>query len=427
MGENMEKRCCNCGAPLPQAASFCPYCATAVNQRQRLVPPSPAWRRFLRRSFKILAVLLLLGAGALWYLSTRPQVYEAQGEIYYTDGDGTYQVVLASPETRMRPAYTVTHTAEIDTAYRFPVRLYVNHVDSDASANDRFLEKVAWVKAEFLPADGGGGNVSCQEPAPAPDYAPDAALVSFVDFVAQGDFTAQMLWTIRMKSGDTLQLRQDLVVEVIQTYHYYPQDAPMATSEELQALVDRICADTELEAVVNIHLPAVTYTGGVTVEGRPINFYGSVEGERRTAFTGPVRVDESVGRYSGGISYFENIDFLGSGEGIGLSAAANARATNCTFTGWKTGVLGYGEAWVNVIGCTFQDNGTGFHFNSTGRSANHSMYNDNLFRGNDTAVLLENVPTELELNFRGSVFAGNGVDIDNRRGHPADISGAIFQ
>ena len=426
MGENLEKRCPRCGASLPQAASFCPYCASQVNQRQRLVPPSPVWRKALRRALWVLAVLLLLGAGAAWYLSTRPQVYDAQGEIYYTDRDGTYQVVLAWPENRMQSVDTITQIAEINTAYRFPVRLYVNHADSDAGANARFLEKVAWVKAAFLPPEG-GGNVSCLEPAPSPDYAPDAALVSFVDFVAQGDFTAQMVWTIQMKSGDTLQLRQDLIVEAIQTDHYYPEDAPMGTSEELQALVDQICADTEPEAVVDIHLPAVTYTGSLVVKGRAINFYGTSEGERRTTFAGPVRLDEGAGQYGGRISYFENIEFLGSGEGVGLSAAANVRTTDCTFTGWKTGVLGYGEAWVNVIGCTFQDNGIGFHFNSTGRSANHSMYNDNLFCGNGTAVLLESVPTEVELNFQDSVFVGNGVDIDNRQSHPTDISGAIFQ
>ena len=68
----------------------------------------------------------------------------------------------------------------------------------------------------------------------------------------------------------------------------------------------------------------------------------------------------------------------------------------------------------------------GFHFDSAGGSASHSMYNDNLFRDNGTAVLLERVPTDLPLNFQGSVFAGNGTDIDNRCGQPLDLSGAVF-
>ena len=69
----------------------------------------------------------------------------------------------------------------------------------------------------------------------------------------------------------------------------------------------------------------------------------------------------------------------------------------------------------------------GLHFNSTGTSVSHTMYNDNLFRDNGTAVLLQNVPTDVALNFQDSVFSGNGTDIDNRCEQPLDISRAIFE
>ena len=100
---------------------------------------------------------------------------------------------------------------------------------------------------------------------------------------------------------------------------------------------------------------------------------------------------------------------------------------DCTFTGWKTGVLGYGDAWVNVIGCTLADNEIGFHFNSEGGAASHSMYNDNRFVDNGTAVLLERVPTDLTLNFQDSLFSGNGTDIDNLCRQPIDITQAVFE
>ena len=99
----------------------------------------------------------------------------------------------------------------------------------------------------------------------------------------------------------------------------------------------------------------------------------------------------------------------------------------CTFTGYKTAVLAYGEAWVNVTGCTFTDNQVGFYFNSTGQSASHDLYEDNKFLNNGTAVLLENVPTDMTIYFDGSVFSGNGTDIDNRCNHSVDTSGALFQ
>ena len=44
-----------------------------------------------------------------------------------------------------------------------------------------------------------------------------------------------------------------------------------------------------------------------------------------------------------------------------------------------------------------------------------------------TAVLLENVPTEMTIYCDGSVFSGNGTDIDNRCGHSVDTSGAVFE
>ena len=42
-------------------------------------------------------------------------------------------------------------------------------------------------------------------------------------------------------------------------------------------------------------------------------------------------------------------------------------------------------------------------------------------------MLLENVPTEMTIYFDGSVFSGNGTDIDNRCGHSMDTSGAVFE
>lgn len=89
--------------------------------------------------------------------------------------------------------------------------------------------------------------------------------------------------------------------------------------------------------------------------------------------------------------------------------------------------MGYGSAWVNVIGCRFSGNQVGFHFNSTGSSVSHTMFNDNHFEENATAVLLENVPTDVIMNFQNSRFRGNRVDIDNRCGQPLDLTQAIFE
>ena len=197
----------------------------------------------------------------------------------------------------------------------------------------------------------------------------------------------------------------------------------MGTAEELQAFIDEIAAAEDRSSIINIYLPAETYDGTLVLHGRAINLYGSTGGERRTVFTGSIQVEA---REDSWISYLQDIDFRGNG-GVALSAAANTRATDCLFTGWDTAFYGCGTAWINSIGCTFAGNGVGFHFNSTGDQASHSMYNDNVFRRNGTAVVLENVPSDLALNFENSVFSDNETDIDNRCGQPVDISRAIFQ
>lgn len=109
-----------------------------------------------------------------------------------------------------------------------------------------------------------------------------------------------------------------------------------------------------------------------------------------------------------------------------MSTSAFFRATNCSFTNWETGVLAYGTCWVNVIGCRFDGNQVGFDFNSMGEYVNHSMFKDNYFSNNGTAVLLEAVPTDVTMNFQGSVFSNNQTDIDNRCDQSLDLSQVTF-
>ena len=102
-------------------------------------------------------------------------------------------------------------------------------------------------------------------------------------------------------------------------------------------------------------------------------------------------------------------------------------APKTSITGYKTGILSYGSAWTAPIECTFTGNEVGFHSNSTDGGVTRSLFDNNVFIGNGTAVLLENVPADDTLYFDGSVFSGNGTDIDNRCGYDIDTSKAVFQ
>ena len=78
--------------------------------------------------------------------------------------------------------------------------------------------------------------------------------------------------------------------------------------------------------------------------------------------------------------------------------------------------------WINATDCTFENNGIGLHWNSTDATATDSHYTGNIFRGNDTAVLLEQVPTDTVLNFGQCVFEHNETDLDN----PLQPAGGSF-
>ena len=93
----------------------------------------------------------------------------------------------------------------------------------------------------------------------------------------------------------------------------------------MQALIDQVPETVESDAVVYLHLPAVTYEGGLVIGERAINLYGSTEGEGRTTFTGNLQVT-----YEGGsISYFDNVDFAGNRSGVGIKPLGTGHNYYC--------------------------------------------------------------------------------------------------
>ena len=416
----MERICPHCGAPLPEEASFCPRCARDIHPRRTAKPPAPLRKK---RLLGLLVLAALIAGGVYWALQARaPQVYDGVGEVIYTDGDTAYQVLVAWPNDRCAPAPDIYQNGRAEETTRWPSRLYVNYKDTGADAWDEFSARVESFRVEVEQDARGASDLTAEAPTVRDDYSPDAAMVSTLDFT--GDCgEPQVVWVLELTNGDVIRVRQTMHVTLINTYVYDYHDYPMETLEQLRTLLDRIEAETDRLDEVLVYLPPVTYTGKLELTGRSYEFHGCTDGTGRTVFTDTVHVATEQAYW---LNFFYDIDFVGDGSGVGLSFSVSGRATDCTFTGWKTAVLGYGYAWVNVIGCHLADNQVGFHFNSTGQSANHSLYNDNRFENNGTAVLLESVPTDMTLDFVGSVFAGNGTDIDNRCDHSLDLSQAVF-
>lgn len=79
------------------------------------------------------------------------------------------------------------------------------------------------------------------------------------------------------------------------------------------------------------------------------------------------------------------------------------------------------------MNCTFTNNGTALKFDSTSAYGTASVYGDNLFSGNGTAVSIDNLPGNEVLDFIGSTFSGNETDIENKAEHPINTVNAIFE
>ncbi len=417
---NQQKICPHCGAQLPDMASFCPHCAQSVTQRREFRPP----RRLPRRVLRGALLVLVLGTLALSaYLYTRPKVYDnGAAEVIYTDDDGSYQLLLNYFGDRFQPMTDYSEELEEGTTSNKPSRLFINHVDTGVNAKEAFLRKVEAITVELL--QGGDSPEPWQYTQPqASDYDPEAASRSILTYTDRsGDM--ELRWTIAMKNGDTIRLYQRMALGVVPTRHFYPEDVPMDTVDDLQALVDEVNETITSDVIVYIHLPAVTYEGSLLLEQRSMNLIGSEGSDgTRTTFTGTLQATAQKGY----ICQFQNLSFTGDGEGVGVSASARINFSDCQFTGWRTGVLCYGNSWVNIKNSVFEDNTVGFHFNSTSNNRSDHMYSGNLFQRNDTAVLLESVPGNQALYFEGTRFSRNGTDIDNRCGHEVSIADAIFE
>ena len=414
------KNCPRCGARIPQEAAFCPCCARSINQREEIHPPRRLPRRVIRGALLALALVTL--TLTVW-LYTRPRVYDnGTAEVIYTDGDGSYQLLLNHFGDRFQPMTDYAEEVEEGTTSNKPSRLFINHMDTGVNAKEVFLRKVETITVELL--QGGDSPEPWQYTEPqASDYDPEAASRSILTYTDRsGDM--ELRWNIRMKNGDTIRLYQRMALGVVPTRHFYPEDVPMDTMDDLQALVDQVNETITSDVIVYIHLPAVTYEGSLLIEKRSMNLIGS-EGPdgTRTTFTGTLQATAQKGY----ICQFQNLRFAGDGEGVGVSASARINFFDCQFAGWRTGVLCYGNSWVNIKNSVFEDNTVGFHFNSTSDNRNDHMYSGNLFQRNGIGVLLENVPGDQALYFEGTRFSRNGTDIDNRCGQQIDISQAVFE
>lgn len=423
----MAKICPYCGASLHEKASFCPYCAKNVNQRKQPHPPRYISGRALRSAGVLLAALVLALIAGLWQ-HYRPRVYDNDStEVIYRDQGVDYQLCIAWANDPFTPADRARYngSAPLNEIYRYPVLLYINLAGTETFAAETFLERVENITGEISQVDQ-DFQITCSEAVRDTDYVPNSAAILYMNpmVTSLGTHSAELTISVQMKNGDVIRLHQTQIMEGIMTHHFTSDDAPLDTVEDLEAFLARLDGMVGPEDEVYIHLPPVTYTEELSVTGRAVHLTGSTdEVGNRTTFTAPISVESKTGW----VFFWEGFDLLGPGEGTGLSISARLHLTDCRIAGWETGVLAHTNAWVKADECVFEDNAAGFCFDAEHGSPSDSRYMNDLFRNNGTAVLLEQVPNDIPLQFPGTRFQGNGTDIDNRCGHKLELEEAIFE
>ena len=225
-----------------------------------------------------------------------------------------------------------------------------------------------------------------------------------------------------MKNGDVLKLQHIFTCVETPSVVYRPEDVPMDTIEDLQALIDRIDKEIPPTVPVYIFLPGVTYEGGLTLTNRTCALFGRGNFDDRPIFKGTITISSSAPEKQ----RMQAIRF--EGEDAGIAAYASAMASECTFTNVRTGIAVYDGAAFDPHGCVFEGCGTGILYD-----VNESPYHVALeldhceFRSSHTGLHVKAFANGEAVICHDCTFSGNENDIQNDTDVPVDTSGATFE
>lgn len=461
------KKCMNCGAELPEEASFCPYCTATQNEKHQVVPrwPRRKWLWMAGCAAVVVGILLL----AVWRWNVRtageemapapsqtvsakptaapspaasPQVSEmaAQAapvsaeepqtaseapdtseEMVYTDEDGDYEIFLCFDNNGLSPPQGSREITMPEGAVgNIPSILVVNK--DGTRAREEFLEKVEAYYVEAVPK---AGFTAMELSEPRIEYEmPPATLMCDVGIGTECG-TNDIFWTLEMKNGEVLTLKQTVTVLAPKTMDIYPEDEPMDTVEELQALLDRLDQLAGADTIVNIYLPPVTYQGDLQISRHSASLLGATDndGNAATVFEGSIRISTE----QPDLVCLMNLRLIGPGSGTGLNVSAGIQLERCYLTGWDVAAVSNHGGWIGAHYSTFEGNGVGLKFKTSQHGHTDRGYIYNVFTNNDIAVQIEETACDKELLFDQSQFSGNGIDIDNQIDQLLDLSGAIME
>ena len=410
------KTCISCGRELPDESAFCPFCETEQTSPEPVKVPR-VWRR--RVFAGLLAAAVLLAAGAVLYAVLRPRTFESKGaELTYRG----YRLVLrmtAGPDL-YTPEPAVERTVAAHSEYAFPARIYIYRGNGTDSVWEEFSELVSSYTLQAIPKNGAKA-MEVGEPAHIEVF-PGAYLCSDVGYDTECGEN-ELCWTLYMKNGDTLILRQSLTIHATPEVSYYYTETDMHDMAALQALLEEIDGTVPRDTLVSLYLPPVEYAGKLTLTDRAYFFYGSSDGASVTTFTDTVTVDTETPTHV----EFHAVRFQGSG-GIGIQAGRGVCVFQCKFSGWDIAATATDGAWLSVHSSRFTDNRIGIQVNSLESVLVSPVYDNCLFADNGIAFhALHVVKGISEISFTNSVFRGNDVNVQNDAGVSIDLYEAVIE
>lgn len=327
-----------------------------------------------------------------------PDPYLAACQIYYTGADGreyhVFTAVTPSIEGRTDPVGYRSELIPAGGTVDFPATVMVEDaVTQDYAAEDFAALLDSWDVSVTAPE--GVSRVKLWD---AEEETPESPALLYRRLRADPTCTHnEVVWTLRIT----------------------PEDAPLETAQELQALLDRLAEEYDANTSITVELPDVTYDAPVSV-GCAVTLKGS-----GTTFAAPVTVTPlSDTERCHAYVRFSEVSFEGDGSGTGVTARAPTYLENCRVTGWAVGGEAVTGGWLYLRGSHVADCGVGIRYNSA-YSSSYTYFADKMtFVQNGTALELLCMPPDGYIELQGCRFHGNGTDVRNPGGYRVEQTGS---
>ena len=441
-----KKYCIQCGAELPLEASFCPRC-TASQMTRRTMQPPRAGRRKRRTAWLCGAAGLVLAAALAIALLPGPVREERPAQTgdsepsglagtfredtcqtYYEGADGRlYHVFVCFSPQPSGGASPASHRAELlpaDEPGTSPLCLFVEDAE-DRSKDVRadFRELLRYHRVEAVAAE---GSDTCTIYEESDSYNDAGALLAHEHTVTSTCTYNDIIWTLYMKNGDEITLRQVIECSEKPQKTISWEDTPLNTAAELQAVLDGEAERLSDETDLTILLPNVTYTEPLTIR-RPVTLQAHYDG---TEFSAPITVTHMPGSEVTDIHVvLKGLCIRNPGErtGTGVTAMAPVYLNECWISGWEQGAVAEDGGWIWVQRSDFTRNGTALCIDTT----QSSSWGGNLIGGNfvrnGTAIEALRLPgVWMTLFVDDSTFNGNDTVLSGPAAAQIDLRDTCF-